>query len=135
MKKYLVVGNPVDHSLSPQLHNYWIKKNNIDAIYDKKQLNEEIFNISVPVLGICYGAQLISKMLGGRVEKSKIREFGPSKLKKLSQSKILKNFSSNETSWMSHGDTIVRLPKSLKVLARSEFGSISVFSSKLIFFI
>ena len=32
MKKYLVVGNPVDHSLSPQLHNYWIKKNNIDAI-------------------------------------------------------------------------------------------------------
>ena len=41
MKKYLVVGNPVDHSLSPQLHNYWIKKNNIDAIYDKKQLNEE----------------------------------------------------------------------------------------------
>ena len=40
MKKYLVIGNPVEHSLSPQLHNYWIKKNNIDATYDKKQLNE-----------------------------------------------------------------------------------------------
>ena len=40
MKKYLVIGNPVEHSLSPQLHNYWIKKNNIDAVYDKKQLNE-----------------------------------------------------------------------------------------------
>jgi len=41
MKKYLVIGNPIDHSLSPKLHNYWIKKNNIDAIYEKKQVNEE----------------------------------------------------------------------------------------------
>ena len=40
MKKYLVIGNPIDHSLSPKLHNYWIKENNIDAVYDKKQLNE-----------------------------------------------------------------------------------------------
>ena len=40
MKKYLVIGNPIEHSLSPQLHNYWIKKNNINAVYDKKQLNE-----------------------------------------------------------------------------------------------
>ena len=40
MKKYLVIGNPVEHSLSPLLHNYWIKKNNINAVYDKKQLDE-----------------------------------------------------------------------------------------------
>ncbi len=40
MKKYLVIGNPIDHSLSPQLHSYWIKKNNIDATYIKKKLNE-----------------------------------------------------------------------------------------------
>ena len=40
MKKYLVIGNPIEHSLSPQLHNYWIKKNNINAVYDKKQLNK-----------------------------------------------------------------------------------------------
>ena len=40
MKKYLVIGNPIDHSLSPKLHNYWIKKNKIDGIYDKKLLNE-----------------------------------------------------------------------------------------------
>ena len=40
MKKYLVIGNPIEHSLSPKLHNHWIKENNIDAIYDKKQLNE-----------------------------------------------------------------------------------------------
>ena len=40
MKKYLVIGNPIEHSLSPKLHNYWLKENNIDAIYDKKKLDE-----------------------------------------------------------------------------------------------
>jgi len=46
MKKYLVIGNPIEHSLSPKLHNYWIKKNKIDAIYDKKLINEvDIENI------------------------------------------------------------------------------------------
>jgi len=41
MKKYLVIGNPIEHSLSPKLHNYWIKKNNIDAIYEKKLINKK----------------------------------------------------------------------------------------------
>jgi len=40
IKKYLVIGNPIEHSLSPKLHNYWFNKNNIDAVYDKKQINE-----------------------------------------------------------------------------------------------
>ena len=40
MKKYFVIGNPIEHSLSPKLHNHWIKENNIEAVYDKKQLNE-----------------------------------------------------------------------------------------------
>ena len=41
MKKFIVVGNPIEHSLSPLLHNYWIKKNGIDAIYDKQKLNKD----------------------------------------------------------------------------------------------
>ena len=40
MKKYLVIGSPIEHSLSPKLHNYWIKKNNIDAIYEKQKLSK-----------------------------------------------------------------------------------------------
>ena len=40
MKKYLVIGNPIDHSLSPRLHNYWFKENNITAVYEKKQVKE-----------------------------------------------------------------------------------------------
>ena len=41
MKKYFVVGNPIDHSLSPKLHNYWFKKNNLNAVYDKKKTDEK----------------------------------------------------------------------------------------------
>ena len=63
IKKYLVIGNPIDHSLSPKLHNFWIKKYNIDAEYtklllDEKDLNEIVnkvrdnklkgFNVTVP---------------------------------------------------------------------------------------
>ncbi len=46
MKKYLVIGNPIEHSLSPKIHNYWIKDNNINAIYEKQRLNKnEIENL------------------------------------------------------------------------------------------
>ena len=49
MKKYLVIGNPVEHSLSPQLHNYRIKQNNINAVYDKMEINEQgIISYNVP---------------------------------------------------------------------------------------
>ena len=41
MKKYLVIGNPIGHSLSPKLHNYWLKQNNINAVYDKIKLDEK----------------------------------------------------------------------------------------------
>ena len=41
MNKYLVIGNPIEHSLSPLLHNYWIKKNNLKATYDKKEANSD----------------------------------------------------------------------------------------------
>ena len=41
MKKYLVIGNPIEHSLSPMLHNYWIKQSDIEATYEKKLLEEK----------------------------------------------------------------------------------------------
>jgi shikimate dehydrogenase len=56
MKKYLVIGNPINHSLSPRLHNYWFKENNIDAIYEKKQVKEN------DIKGI------ISEMRNGKID-------------------------------------------------------------------
>ena len=50
MKKYLVIGNPIEHSLSPKLHNHWIKKNNINAIYEKRRLEEsELKNLVLQI--------------------------------------------------------------------------------------
>ena len=50
MKKFLVIGNPIEHSLSPKLHNYWIKNNGIDAIYEKTKLEEdELENIVLQI--------------------------------------------------------------------------------------
>ena len=47
MKKYLVIGNPIDHSLSPKLHNYWIKNNNINATYERQKLNKDGIGILI----------------------------------------------------------------------------------------
>ena len=41
MKKYLVIGNPINHSRSPELHNYWLKRNNISGVYSKEKLEEK----------------------------------------------------------------------------------------------
>ena len=50
MKKYLVIGNPIEHSLSPKLHNFWMKKNNIDAIYEKQKiLDSDLKNLIIKV--------------------------------------------------------------------------------------
>ena len=56
MKKYLVIGNPIDHSLSPRLHNYWFKENNIDAVYEKKQVKESDIE------------EIISEMRNGKID-------------------------------------------------------------------
>ena len=53
MKNFLVIGNPIKHSLSPKLHNYWLKKNNLNGIYNKKMLNEE--DIREVILGVKNG--------------------------------------------------------------------------------
>ena len=50
MRKYLVIGNPISHSLSPELHNHWIKQNAIDAIYDKKKFyDNELKNLILDI--------------------------------------------------------------------------------------
>ena len=59
MKKFYVIGNPIEHSLSPKLHNHWFKINNINAIYDKKKLNEAILLSDFEILSILRNMKII----------------------------------------------------------------------------
>ncbi len=72
--------------------------------------DENIFSLGIPVLGICYGHQVMAHMLGGKVEKGKHREFGKEILSIKNKSGIFKSFSSKETVWFSHGDQVTKLP-------------------------
>ncbi len=83
---------------------------------------KEIFKKNIPILGICYGLQLISKIFGGKIKPSKKRrEFGRATLIKKKHSILTKNFfNSNEFVWMSHEDAVVKLPKKFKVIASTK---------------
>ena len=79
------------------------------------------FEIGVPVLGICYGLQLITKLLGGQVDKSAKREFGPAEIEILDPRGPLASFKKGEKVkvWMSHGDRVERLPDGFHPIAQT----------------
>ncbi len=79
-----------------------------------------IFSLSIPILGICYGLQLMGSMLGGEVKSSEYREYGRGKLIILKKGSLFKNLPSSLTVWNSHGDCLSKLPKGFKTIARTE---------------
>jgi GMP synthase (glutamine-hydrolysing) len=81
-----------------------------------------VFSLGVPVLGICYGQQLMCKLLGGRVEAGSDREFGPATIEVDRPEGILAGLAAGSTTnvWMSHGDRVTALPSGFVVLARSK---------------
>ena len=88
-----------------------------------------IFDLDIPILGICYGMQTITKQLGGQVELASKREFGHADLKISNQGGgLFKNIKDKTTSvWMSHGDHVTELPKGFKVIAKSANSPIAAF--------
>ncbi|MCX7728295.1 MAG: glutamine-hydrolyzing GMP synthase [Bacteroidia bacterium] len=85
----------------------------------------------VPVLGICYGAQLLAKLHGGKVEKSQIREYGRARLTEINKtSLLLRNIPNGSQVWMSHGDSILELPKEFTRTASTETIPVAAFESK-----
>lgn len=94
-------------------------------IVDVKEINRK-----VPVLGICYGAQLMAKMYGGVVEKSDKREYGRSKLQIQKKDDLLKDVKNDSDVWMSHSDTIKQLPGSFTISASTHNIPVAAFYSK-----
>ena len=84
-------------------------------------------NREYPVLGVCYGAQLTSKLYGGRVEKSEKREYGRAFMSHKTRDVIFSDVSPRTQVWMSHGDTILELPKNFELLATTDSIPVAAF--------
>ena len=91
-----------------------------------------IFEKKIPILGICYGLQLIAKIFGGKIKSSKRkREFGRALLYKKNSSILTKNFLNNKRSvWMSHEDAVVKLPKNFKLIASTKESKFTIIENK-----
>ena len=92
----------------------------------------EIFSKKIPILGICYGLQLIAKLYGGKIKSSKRkREFGRAFIFKKRNSELTKNFFKNKSSvWMSHEDAVVKLPKNFQVIAYTKDSRLTIIENK-----
>ena len=91
------------------------------------QVNIEDLIKKVPVLGVCYGAQLTAKQFGGRVEKSNKREYGRAILQVEKQDVLLKEVAEESHVWMSHADTILEMPKGFELLATTDSIPVAAF--------
>jgi GMP synthase (glutamine-hydrolysing) len=90
-----------------------------DSVYGENapKLNKKILDLDLPILGICYGCQLLAQNLGGEVKPSQTREYGRSELEITNTEDLLfKNLESNQIIWMSHGDEISQIPVDFEVL-------------------
>lgn len=86
---------------------------------DSPTCTEELFNMGIPVLGLCYGAQLMQLVLGGKVEKAPVREYGKIEVSVNTESKLFSNVSPTTICWMSHNDYISQIAPGFEIIAHT----------------
>jgi GMP synthase (glutamine-hydrolysing) len=94
------------------------------------RLDPELLELGIPVLGICYGMQLVALSLGGRVEGAEIGEFGRSKLTVREPGRLLDGLPAEQSCWMSHRDTVFEPPPGFTALASSTASPVAAFESR-----
>lgn len=101
------------------------------SVYDDGAplIDKEIFEIGIPILGICYGLQLIAFYHKGKVEPAKVREYGKAQIQILYENVLLKSVENYSTVWMSHGDYITELPSDFTITAKTENSPICAISN------
>ena len=97
---------------------------------DAPDLDELILKMKIPILGICYGLQLISKKLGGKVEPAKDREYGKAILNVIQKSPLFHNVNIESKVWMSHGDYLTELPNGFDIIAKSDHSPIGAVANE-----
>ncbi|PIU30501.1 glutamine-hydrolyzing GMP synthase [Candidatus Woesearchaeota archaeon CG07_land_8_20_14_0_80_44_23] len=97
---------------------------------DSPKCDKEILNIGVPVLGICYGHQLIAYLENGEVKSGNAGEYGVTELRTIGQSGLLQGLSKTEKIWMNHKDIVTKLPQDYSVVAVTDKSPIAVFENQ-----
>ena len=98
-------------------------------VQNAPQIDKKIFEINKPILGICYGLQLIASTLGGIVESGVVREFGKTRIQKVNETLLTKDWFEEDGSnvtWMSHEDCVKLLPEGFSMLSQSENGNLAI---------
>lgn len=92
-----------------------------NSVYDKNafSIDEAIFEMGLPILGICYGMQLMALKLDGKVEKAQNREYGKAELKLIKESSVFEGLPEEQIVWMSHGDLVTAAPPGFEVTGTS----------------
>ncbi|MCD4749307.1 MAG: glutamine-hydrolyzing GMP synthase [Thermoanaerobaculales bacterium] len=83
------------------------------------QVDVGVLELGIPVLGVCYGMQLMARYLGGKVQPSENREYGLANLEVVTDTSVLRGTPVSQTVWMSHGDHVANVPEGFKVIART----------------
>lgn len=93
-----------------------------NSVYDKgaPHCDPEIWNLGIPVLGVCYGMQLMVQQLGGEVKRAELAEYGKASLSIDDPTDLLTNVEAGTTMWMSHGDSVTKMPPGFEVLAHTD---------------
>ena len=94
------------------------------SVYEQNapKVQKELFDLNIPILGICYGMQLLAQTLGGKVVSPDFKEYGKVELIKKENTKLLNNVEEKTICWMSHRDYVETLPKDFKITALSKPG-------------
>jgi GMP synthase (glutamine-hydrolysing) len=103
-----------------------------NSVYDENSFrcDDSIFEMGLPILGICYGMQLMTMHFGGKVEKAKQREYGKAVLNIQNESKLFSDLPDEQIVWMSHGDLVVEAPKGFTVAGTNPSCPIAAMSNE-----